>query len=279
MDNNNKKSSGLLALIVIAAIIITVVIIAIVTTNNDKNDDVKETDAIEDPADSDLGDAVSNVKEDISDIGDDISEDLFGDSKDDRDTIRDETNDMATDDISDTMVTEPSEIIPETTDTGNIMTDDPNVIASVPTEFCLPVTGYLSKDFSIDLPVFSVTMNDYRSHCGIDITAELGTNVAAFADGTVTDKYNDPFMGSCLEVTHSGGMVSRYMNLSEDFPSGIEVGSEVKCGQNIAMVGESASVEAADDSHLHFEVMLDDAHVDPMDYIEVDLSVDTEYEE
>lgn len=144
---------------------------------------------------------------------------------------------------------------------------NPSQSVSVPIEFYLPVTGHLSKDYSMDMPVFSLTMNDYRAHSGIDIQADNGVAVSAIADGEVTNRYTDPFMGVCVEVTHSGGMVSRYMNLGTDYPAETEVGCPVYGGQVIGCVGESAAVEAADSSHLHLEVLLDGKHTDPLDYI------------
>lgn len=82
-----------------------------------------------------------------------------------------------------------------------------------------------------------------------------------------------------MELTHSGGMVSRYMNLDEEIAKDIEVGSTVSCGQTIAKVGSSASMEASDESHLHFEVMVNDCSVDPMSYIDASGLTDTGYEE
>lgn len=146
-------------------------------------------------------------------------------------------------------------------------TEKQDTAASAPLEFYLPVTGYLSKDYSADMPVFSLTMNDYRTHSGIDIQATVGSAVSCVADGEVTKRYTDPFMGICVEVSHSGGLVSRYMNLGEEYPKDAEVGCPVYAGQTIACIGESAAIEAADASHLHFELLLDGKKVDPLDYI------------
>lgn len=259
MDNNsNRKSSGLIALIVVAIIVITVIIIAVVTSRNDKNDMTEAVDTVEDQAETRITDAVSEVRDDLTELGDKVSDAIFGEDTTDTDT---DTTD------SSTMTSEPE-----------TETDTSELTVSLPTEFALPVTGHIMKGHSIDMPVFSLTMNDYRTHNGIDITAVPGSEVACFADGSITDKYVDPFMGVCLEVSHSGGMISKYMGLSEEFPEGIEVGAQVKVGQNIAFVGESAALEASDDPHLHFEVILNDINTDPMEYIDADLTADEEYE-
>ena len=41
----------------------------------------------------------------------------------------------------------------------------------------------------------------------------------------------------------------------------------MKQGQLISFVGDSAMIESADESHLHYELKLNDVHVDPMEYI------------
>lgn len=150
---------------------------------------------------------------------------------------------------------------------------------AAPVEFCLPVTGHLSKDYSMDIPVFSLTMNDYRTHSGIDIQAEAGSAVYAVAQGTVTDRYTDPFMGVCVELTHGGGLVSRYMNMDEDYPKDAEVGCKIYAGQTIGCIGNTASAEAMESEHLHFEMLRDGEHTDPLNYISYEYIEDEGYEE
>ena len=137
----------------------------------------------------------------------------------------------------------------------------------------MPVSGFVSKEHDLELAVYSLTMNDYRVHAGIDIECEVGREVAAFADGTVSTFWRDPFMGDCMALEHSGGMKSYYMNLSPEAAEGISEGTAVKCGQVIGYVGESASLEAAESSHLHFELTLDGARVDPLNYLDYDPAV------
>ena len=171
---------------------------------------------------------------------------------------------------------ESTEAAPGPADTTK--TEEDNTQASAPLEFCLPARGYISKDYSMDIPVYSLTMNDYRTHSGLDIQAVVGSAVSAVADGEVTKRYTDPFMGVCVEITHGGGLVSKYMNLGQEFPGDADVGCKVYGGQTIGCVGESAAVEAADTSHLHFELLQDDKHVNPLDYISYEPMSD-EYKE
>ena len=80
--------------------------------------------------------------------------------------------------------------------------------------YCLPADGAVQKEYSPSQPVRSLTMNDYRTHDGVDISAPAGSPVAAFADGVVLETYSDPMMGMCLSIDHGNGLVSTYKNLS-----------------------------------------------------------------
>lgn len=136
-----------------------------------------------------------------------------------------------------------------------------------PFKLTRPVQGYLMSVHDTETLSFSVTMQDYRTHTGIDIEAEAGTPVVAAAAGTISAAYEDALMGYTLEIDHGDGYVTVYRNLDETLPDGIQVGSSVRAGQLIAAVGSSALIEQADLSHLHFELMKDKTPIDPMNYL------------
>ena len=136
-----------------------------------------------------------------------------------------------------------------------------------PASFVAPAHGSLSKKHDTETLVYSLTMNDYRTHTGIDIVATVGSPVYAAADGIVGDIWEDPLMGRCMIVSHSGGMTTVYKNLSPDLPAGIEAGTVVNEGDIIAAVGETAMIESADEPHLHFEVILNGEYTDPLNYL------------
>lgn len=140
--------------------------------------------------------------------------------------------------------------------------------------FVLPTAGALVKPHSIETLSYSLTMEDYRTHRGVDLSAEIGDAVYACADGIITGVYTDPLMGKCIEITHTGGYKSIYKNLAEELPEGIAEGCSVKAGQVIAAIGESARIEIADEPHLHFELTLDGEPVDPAAVL--NLEVNTE---
>ncbi len=130
-----------------------------------------------------------------------------------------------------------------------------------------PTTGVLTHLHSMTEPIFSSTMNDWRVHKGIDISTEGGAAVLAAADGEITEIEKHPMMGTTVKIEHTGGMVTVYQNLGE-LAEGLAVGDLVKCGDVIASVGESALLESAAEPHLHFEVIVSGAQVDPLLHID-----------
>ncbi len=153
---------------------------------------------------------------------------------------------------------------PESTEQDPPVSD---VSGTLPT-FCAPTGGTLAKSHDSEKQVFSDTMNDYRVHLGLDIETALNAPVYAAADGTVAEVWEDPLMGQCVAVKHSGDAVSIYKNLAAEVAEGIEAGSKVEAGQVIAYVGESAMTELADEPHLHFELTVAGLQVDPLDYLD-----------
>ena len=131
----------------------------------------------------------------------------------------------------------------------------------------MPVNGSVSKGFTEDIAVYSLTMNDYRVHSGIDIDVPVGTNVCACAAGTVERVWDDPFSGTSILIDHGGNMKSLYANLSPELPRGVEAGMTVNAGDVIGGVGETMIIEMADSSHLHFAMQEGGVYVDPLSYI------------
>ena len=146
----------------------------------------------------------------------------------------------------------------------------------------LPVVGTVSKGHDATLQVWSDTMGDYRVHLGIDILTEENAPVFAAADGVVAKVWDDALMGRCVAVSHGDEIFTFYKNLDPVLSEGIEEDAEIKCGQQIGRVGESAIAELADEPHLHVEMTVNGLAVDPLDYFseeaKLTLSQDTAYE-
>ena len=159
----------------------------------------------------------------------------------------------------------------------------PTVKEELIPELALPVSGKLIKNHSVDVQVFSQTMKDFRVHLGVDIATAADAAVCSVADGTVAQIWEDPMMGQCVAVSHSGECMTVYKNLSKELADGIALGSLVKKGQLLGHVGDTALLELAEDPHLHMEMTVKGLQVDPLDYFSAavlkTLSEDTVYEE
>lgn len=128
-----------------------------------------------------------------------------------------------------------------------------------------PIAGEVMKEFAKDSLIYSNTLKEWTTHLGVDIKAEKATVVKAAADGTVKDIKNDPRFGLTIIIEHSNGFETRYANLlTTEF---VSEGEQVKVGQTIGTVGDSAVYEIVDESHLHFEILKDNENVNPSEYI------------
>ena len=136
------------------------------------------------------------------------------------------------------------------------------------TGFIKPCQGYVSKEFSLEVPVYSATMYDYRTHSGVDIACDIGTPVKAVTNGEIKEVYDDYFYGTTVVIEHADGVCSVYSNLSPDLPVDTVAGRSVITGDIIAGVGQSALCESAEVSHLHFEMRKENESVNPGLYIE-----------
>lgn len=134
--------------------------------------------------------------------------------------------------------------------------------------FISPISGSVSNPFSENKLVKSVTLNEWRTHDGIDIEAPEGTTVKATCDGTVSKVYTDALWGNVVEIEHQNGYVSIYSGLSEN-PT-VKKGQAVSIGQAIGTVSKSAIIEASEPSHLHFAMKQNGKWINPAPLIDSD---------
>ncbi len=141
----------------------------------------------------------------------------------------------------------------------------PEVTPVVATFYSWPLLGDIFTDHSVEALAYDVTMEDWRTHAGIDIIADLGSDVYAAGDGTVLSVEDTDLMGTTVVIDHGNGITSTYANLAVD--PAVTVGEVVYAGQTIGAVGDTAIAESALPAHLHFEMALSGEAVDPMDYL------------
>ena len=239
MEQSKNKRANNMLVFVITLCAIAIVVISIATFASKREEKPVDTDT--------------------------VTQSLVETGKKDRETVKDSEK------VTDTVKTENSKdtTVNSTESSQQSTVKEPAKATAIEEKetFDMPVTGAVVKEFSIDTPVFSVTMNNYRAHTGIDIACEEGSGVSASASGVVKNIKNDPMMGTTVVIEHADAVYTSYMNLNENLPDDITVGAVVEKGQLIGAVGNSAIVEIASEPHLHFEMTVDTAYIDPLTLI------------
>lgn len=132
-------------------------------------------------------------------------------------------------------------------------------------DFEAPASGEIIKDFAQESLVYSNTLDEWTTHMGIDIKADRMSIVTAAEEGTIESIKNDPRYGLTITISHKDGFKTIYSNLlTTEFVTENEI---VEKGQTIATVGDTASFEVGDESHLHFEIYKDGNPVNPTIYL------------
>ena len=136
---------------------------------------------------------------------------------------------------------------------------------AAPTVFTWPVQGDILTDYSLEVLSYNPTMDDWRTHDGIDVQADEGAAVKTAAAGTVQSVTDDELMGTTVVIQHDGGYATQYSSLQENTP--VAQGQTVAAGEVIGYVGSTSAAESRMGPHLHFSVSRDGAVIDPHDYV------------
>lgn len=99
-------------------------------------------------------------------------------------------------------------------------------------------------------------------HTGIDISGNYGDNIFAYKSGTVVKvQYSNRSYGNMVLITHGDGTQTRYAHMSD---INVSNGQIISCGQVIGHVGSTGNSTG---NHLHFEIIINGATVNPYNYI------------
>jgi murein DD-endopeptidase MepM/ murein hydrolase activator NlpD len=121
-----------------------------------------------------------------------------------------------------------------------------------------PVEGRLMSPFGTRQDPFS---DEGEFHKGVDISATAGTPVRVTADGVVIFAGWSTGYGRLIVVDHGGNMQTYYAHLSK---YEVQTGQEVRRGDVVGAVGSTGRVTAP---HLHYEVHVRGAAVNPYPYL------------
>jgi len=121
-----------------------------------------------------------------------------------------------------------------------------------------PTRGWVTSGFGYRKSPFTGLR---EKHEGWDIGARFGSAVRATADGMITVAGRERGYGKLIEIDHGYGVVTRYGHNSKHL---IKVGSKVKRGQIVALVGNTGRSTGP---HLHYEVLVNGIPSNPKNYI------------
>ena len=98
-------------------------------------------------------------------------------------------------------------------------------------------------------------------HTGLDIANKIGTPLYAAESGTVEFSGWSNGYGNNIVINHGNGKKTRYAHASKLY---VKVGEKVERGEQIAAMG---STGWSTGPHIHFEVMVNGAKLNPLNYI------------
>ncbi|ROR94774.1 peptidase M23-like protein [Sinobacterium caligoides] len=120
------------------------------------------------------------------------------------------------------------------------------------------VKGWMSSPYGHRTDPFS---GKIAMHHGIDFAGEEGSSVIAVAGGVVTWAGRRSGYGVLVEINHGDGYKTRYAHNAKVL---VKVGDIVKKGDAISLMG---STGRSTGPHVHFEVLKNDAKVNPARFV------------
>lgn len=99
-----------------------------------------------------------------------------------------------------------------------------------------------------------------RAHKGVDFRAPTGTPIPAAGAGRVVARGYNRGHGNYIRIRHNGSYETLYAHMSK-FVKNVKVGTNVRQGQ---IVGYAGSTGLSTGPHLHYEIIKDGKHVNPL---------------
>lgn len=121
-----------------------------------------------------------------------------------------------------------------------------------------PVEGRVTSRYGWRIFPFT---GRWAFHGGLDLGAPLGQPIYATSAGVVVYSDWNSGHGQMVVIDHGGGVQTRYAHASELL---VLPGDAVETGDTVALVG---STGLSTGPHLHYDLIIDGARVDPLDYL------------
>lgn len=113
-----------------------------------------------------------------------------------------------------------------------------------------PVSGDVILNYSMDKSIYFATLNQYKYHPAIVISAEPGTEVWCAAQGKVTQIKVDEETGTTLSMDLGSGYEAVYGQLKE---LAVKEGDMVNAGALLGYVSEPTKYYTLEGSNLYFQ--------------------------
>ena len=281
-DNEEKFTIGMIiAGIIIIAILLTSLIVYLLNVNSTKiNEGVIEKEDIAKKIESsdDFEDVSMDIGKSVNEAIDEMTSNNSIDNNKTSNTAKNDTNITNTSSVNNTKNNTDNNTVStsvkdnkEKTNkekedtlakTNSNLSSNTKKEAEEEIKFVEPVKGEIIREFAPESLVYSETLKEWITHNGVDIKADKASVVVSACDGKVSAINNDPRYGLTVIIEHNNGYKTVYSNLlTAEF---IVEGEDVKAGQTIGTIGNSANFEIADDYHLHFELIKDGNYLDPV---------------
>lgn len=132
-------------------------------------------------------------------------------------------------------------------------------------KYVMPLDEYtMGQDFS-DKLVFNKTLEQWRTHNGVDFLTEKGASVRAIFGGKVIGVEDTTLEGTVITIEQNDGLIAIYKSLASE--TKVEEGDTVKAGDIIGTVDQTMATEKREGVHLHLEMKKDGELVSPLEYL------------
>ncbi len=157
--------------------------------------------------------------------------------------------------------TEEEEVVEETG--GQVQSD--RLSFSESSRLLWPVNGDVILNYSMDKSIYFSTLNQYKYHPAIVISAPVGSEVQCAARGKVSEISVDEETGTTLYMDLGDGYEAVYGQLKE---VAVEEGDVVEPGRLLGYVSEPTKYYTLEGSNLYFQLLKKNEPVNPMGFIE-----------
>lgn len=131
------------------------------------------------------------------------------------------------------------------------------IVGGLPTSLPVEAAAIPTREFGYSPDPFT---GRKALHAGVDFSRQAGSPVFAAGGGIVVETQKDLLWGNCLRIDHGRGVETFYAHLQDLH---VKRGQSVVRGQKVGTMGMTG---VATGVHLHYELTVRNAKVDPMNY-------------